>query len=220
MSSQWIEVDTYFEDTLLGADPVMQAVIDGNRAAGLPAIDVSATQGKFLSLLVKMTGAQRVLEIGTLGGYSSLWMARALPEQGRLITLEAAPKHAETARRNFARAGMEGRIELRLGPAADSLKQMIADGEGPFDLIFIDADKPGNPVYIEAGLALSRPGTVMVCDNVVRGGAVIDEASADATVTGSRAAIALFGDRARFEATAVQTVGTKGYDGFAIAIVR
>lgn len=220
MTAQWIEVDTYFEDELLGPDPVLQAVLDASRAAGLPAIAVSPMQGKFLELLVRMTGARRILEIGSLGGYSGICMARALPADGRLTTLEISPHHAEVARANFDRAGLAERIELRLGPAAGSLDRLAEEKAGPFDLVFVDADKPNNAPYIEAALPLSHSGTVVVCDNVVRDGAVADKASTDPNVIGSRRAITLLADRTRFSASALQTVGAKGYDGFAIAIVR
>lgn len=219
-SGLWTAVDTYFEDMLIGGDPVMQAVLDANRAAGLRPIDVSPTQGKFLDLMVRISGARRILEIGTLGGYSTLWMARAMPADGLIVTLEYEPAHAEVARGNFARAGFADRIELRVGKAADSLAGLAREGQGAFDLVFIDADKASNPVYIDWAVKLGRSGTVVICDNVVRGGAVADRTSRDADIVGSRQAIAAFGDKSRFEATALQTVGSKDYDGFAIAVVK
>jgi len=190
-------------------------VITANAAAGLPRIDVSPAQGKFLALLVRITGAVRVLEIGTLGGYSTLWMASALPEGGRIITLEAEPQHARVARENIARAGHAGRVGVIEGPAVESLARL----EGPFDLIFVDADKPSNPDYLRAALRLSRKGTVIVLDNVVRGGGVVDAESRDPSIIGTRAAFDLIAREPRLTATAIQTVGAKGWDGFAIMTV-
>lgn len=190
-------------------------VIAANAAAGLPGIDVSPAQGKFLALLVRITGAVRILEIGTLGGYSTLWMAGALPEEGRIVTLEAEPLHAKVARENIARAGHAGRVEVIEGRATESLARL----EGPFDLIFVDADKPSNPDYLRAALRLSRKGTVIVLDNVVRGGGVVDAESGDPSIIGTRAAFELIGAEPRLTATAIQTVGAKGWDGFAIMTV-
>ena len=215
----WSEVDNYIVDKLLPVDPVMNAVLAANAAGGLPAIDVSAAQGRYLELLVRMTGAKRILEIGTLGGYSTIWMARALPAGGRVVTLEYSPKHAAVAKANFERAGVAGRIELRVGAALDSLPGIDKDGLGPFDLIFIDADKPNNPGYLEWAVKLARPGSVIVLDNVIRDGAVIEAKSGDANVEGARAGFDFLGTHPRLRATALQTVGAKGYDGFAIAIV-
>jgi predicted O-methyltransferase YrrM len=220
MSEQvWSEVDTYIADRLIPADPVMDAVLAANAAGGLPAIDVSAAQGRFLELLVRMTGAARILEIGTLGGYSTIWMARALPAGGKIVTLEFAPKHAEVAKANFDRAGLSARIDLRVGPALDSLPRVEKDGLGPFDLVFIDADKPNNRNYLEWAVNLSREGTVIVLDNVIRDGGVIRTDRRDGSVEGARAGFDFLGSHPRIKATALQTVGAKGYDGFAIGIV-
>lgn len=215
----WASVDAYIEAKLLPADPVQQETLRRNAADGLPAIDVSAAQGKFLNLLVRISGARKVLEIGTLGGYSTIWLARALPEGGRLVTLEYEPRHAETARKNIERAGLGDKVEVRTGAAAGTLPVLAAEEAGPFDLIFIDADKPSNPIYLDWALKLSRPGTVVVLDNVVRNGAVADPRTTDANVIGTRAGFDFFAANPRLDATALQTVGGKGYDGFAIALV-
>jgi predicted O-methyltransferase YrrM len=213
----WSAVDTYIADRLLSdADPVFEAILRANAAAGLPAIDVSPAQGKFLHLMVKIAGARRILEIGTLGGYSTVWMAKALPPGGRFITLEYSPKHAEVARENVARAGLLDVVDVRVGAALDLLPAV----DGPFDLVFIDADKPNNPGYLDWAVRLSRPGTVIILDNVVRDGKVADASSADASVKGSRAAFDVFRNHPRLDSTALQTVGLKGYDGFAIALVK
>jgi len=213
----WTAVDTYVSERLLSdANPVFEAILRANAAGGLPAIDVSPAQGKFLHLLVKIAGAKRILEIGTLGGYSTVWMASALPSDGRLITLEYAPHHAEVARDNIARAGLLERVEVRQGAALDLLPAV----EGPFDLIFIDADKPNNPGYLDWALKLARPGTVIILDNVVRDGRVTDASSGDRNVQGSRAAFDFFHDHPQLDTTALQTVGLKGYDGFALALVK
>jgi len=213
----WSTVDAYVSERLLsGADPVLEAVLRANASAGLPAIDVSPAQGKFLHLLVKIAGARRILEIGTLGGYSTVWMASALPADGRLVTLEYSDRHAAVARDNIARAGLLDRVEVRQGAALDLLPGVT----GPFDLIFIDADKPNNPNYLDWALRLSRPGTVIVLDNVVRDGRVTDASSGDRNVEGSRAGFDFFHDHPQLDATALQTVGLKGYDGFALALVK
>jgi predicted O-methyltransferase YrrM len=214
-AKRWSAVDRYFAELLAPNDRHLEAALQANAAAGLPAIDVSATQGKLLALFVRMTRAARILEIGTLGGYSTIWMARALPEGGRVVTIEFNPRHAEVARANIAHAGLADRVDLHLGAALDVLPGL----EGPFDLIFIDADKPNNPHYLDWALRLSRPGTLIIGDNVVRGGAVIDPASADANVQGVRAFLRLMSEDPRLEGTAIQTVGEKGWDGFAIAIL-
>jgi predicted O-methyltransferase YrrM len=212
----WSAVDSYVAERLLAdANPVFEAILRANAAGGLPAIDVSPAQGKFLHLLVKIAGARRILEIGTLGGYSTVWMASALPPDGRLVSLEYAPHHAEVARENIARAGLLERVEVRQGAALDLLPAL----EGPFDLVFIDADKPNNPGYLEWALKLSRPGTVIVLDNVVRDGQLANAASTDANVMGSRGAFELIAGNPRLSATALQTVGAKGYDGFAVMIL-
>lgn len=215
----WGDVDRYIEETLIPADAVLDGVLKANREAGLPAIDVSPAQGKFLNLLVRMLKARLVLEIGTLGGYSTIWMARGLPQGARLVSLEADPLHATVARENIAAAGLKGIAEVRLGRAIESLPKLESEGLYPFDLVFIDADKPSNAAYLDWALRLSRPGTVVVCDNVIRDGAVTDRLSGDPGVRGARDAFALMGSNTRFSATALQTVGAKGYDGFAIAIV-
>jgi len=215
----WDDVDTYIGDKLIPHDRVMEEVLKANRKANLPAIDVSAPQGKFLNLLVRMTGARLVLEVGTLGGYSTIWMARALGRGGRLVTLEFSPMHAAVARENIGAAGLSDKVEVRTGRAIDTLPKLHAEGLHPFDLIFIDADKPSNAAYIEWAVRLGRPGTVIVVDNVIRNGGVTDALSGDASVRGSRDAFDLLGSHPRLSATALQTVGSKGYDGFAIAVL-
>ncbi|WP_136622437.1 MULTISPECIES: O-methyltransferase [Mesorhizobium] len=216
----WAAVDDYIVGSLFEADPVLDAVLAANNDHGLPAIDVSPAQGKLLSLLVRMRGARKVLEIGTLGGYSTIWMARALPVDGKIVTLELDPHYAGVARSNFERAGVSERVELRVGPALQSLAALGAENAGPFDFIFIDADKPNNPHYLSWAMPLSRPGTVIVCDNVIRDGAVVNEDGRDANVEGARAAFSFIGGEKHLDGTAIQTVGAKGYDGFAIAIVE
>jgi predicted O-methyltransferase YrrM len=214
----WRAVDHYIVESLLPDDPLLDSVLKANKAAGLPAIDVSAAQGALLNLLVRISGARKVLEVGTLGGYSTIWMARALPAGGRLVTLEYQKKHAEVAHSNIQRAGLADIVEIQTGRAADLLPGL--QPQAPFDLVFIDADKPGNPTYIDWALKLSRPGTIIVVDNVIRDGAVIQTQSTDFSVQGSRAAFAKIGGEPRLTATAIQTVGAKGYDGFAIAVVN
>jgi predicted O-methyltransferase YrrM len=218
---QWTAVDRYLTDTLLPPDPALEEALRASSAAGLPAIQVSPPQGKFLMLLALAVQARRVLEIGTLGGYSTIWLARALPQGGtaKLTTLEAVPRHAEVARANLARAGVADLVEVVVGNALDTLPRLAAANAGPFDLIFIDADKPGYPDYLEWSLKLSRRGTVIVADNIVRKGAVTDAASADANVQGTRRFLARVAADRRLSATAIQTVGSKGYDGFALAVV-
>ncbi|MDZ7966665.1 MAG: O-methyltransferase [Nostoc sp. DedSLP03] len=200
------------------SDPALDQALQTSAAAGLPPHNVSPNQGKLLLLLAQIQGAQSILEIGTLGGYSTIWLARALPSNGRLITLEAAPKHAEVARANIAHAGLSEVVDLRLGQALSTLPQIAAEGH-TFDLIFIDADKPSNPDYFAWALKLSRPGSLIIADNVVRNGAVIDSSSNDPSVQGVRCFNELLASEPRVNATAIQTVGSKGYDGFAIAIV-
>lgn len=216
----WTAVDRYAASSLLGSDPVMEDILERNRGSGLPAIDVSPLQGKFLDLMVRMCGARHILEIGTLGGYSTVWMARALPAGGRIVTLELEERHARIARRNFAAAGVSDRIELHVGPALSSLEKLGEARADPFDLVFIDADKPNNRRYLEWAMRLARPGTVIICDNVIRDGAVIEADSRDASVEGARDVFSFFGGHRRLEATALQTVGEKGHDGFAMAIVN
>ena len=215
---QWNAVDAYLVEKLV-RDAALDEVLAANAAAGLPAIDVSPAQGKLLHVLARMMGARRVLEIGTLGGYSTIWLARAVPEGGRVVTLEAMPAHAEVARANFTRCGVADRIELRLGPALDSLAALAAENAAPFDLVFIDADKPNNPHYLAWALTLSRPGTVIIADNVVREGEVLEGESRDASVQGVRRFLDMLAGEPRLTATAMQTVGIKGWDGLAFAIV-
>ncbi len=215
----WTTVDRYFTDLLVPQDTALIAALVASEAAGLPAHNVSPAQGKFLHLLARMQGARTILEIGTLGGYSAIWLARALPRGGRLVTLESDAKHAMVAQVNLARAGLAEMVEVRTGQAADTLQRLAAEDAGPFDLIFIDADKPGNPEYLEWSLELSRTGTVIVADNVVRNGDVADASSEDPNVVGVRRFTELVAAESRLTATAIQTVGIKGYDGFAIAIV-
>ena len=215
----WTDVDEYIVDSLLARDPILEAALKANRAAGLPSIDVSPAQGKFLNLLVRMCQARLVLEIGTLGGYSTIWMARGLPRGGRLVSLEAELLHATVARENISRAGLAEIVEIRVGRAIDTLPQLLAEELHPFDLIFIDADKPSNSAYLDWAMRLSRPGTVIVVDNVIRNGEVTDPLSGNASVRGSREAFENMGSNAHLSATALQTVGVKGYDGFAIGIV-
>lgn len=217
--NEWSAVDDYIAGHLLGDDPVLDAALAANAAAGLPAIDVSAVQGKMLHLLARGTGARRILEIGTLGGYSTIWLARALPEGGRLITLELEKHHAEVARANLARAGLADKVQVRVGPATETLDAMIADAEAPFDFIFVDADKEGYPAYLRAAMRLSRPGTMLVFDNVVREGGILDPDHADPRVQGTRALFDAMAAEPRLSATAVQTVGAKKWDGFALAVV-
>jgi predicted O-methyltransferase YrrM len=216
----WTDVDRYFEDTLLPNDEALDAALRANRAAGLPSIDVTPLQGKFLELLVRISGARRVLEIGTLGGYSTIWLARAIPKDGRLITLELDSKHAEIARANLKRAELLDRVDLREGRAIDSLSQLERESAGPFDFIFIDADKASNPEYLQWSLKLSRPGTVIVLDNVVRDGRVIDAKSADPDIQGIRRFTEMVASEQRLSATVLQTVAGKGYDGFALLVVQ
>jgi predicted O-methyltransferase YrrM len=219
MHKQWTTVDRFIIDLLVPSDPALDAALEASAAAGLPSIQVAPNQGKLLFLLARIQGARTILEIGTLGGYSTIWLARALPPDGRLITLEVNPRHAEVARANIARAGLEGVVELRLGPALETLSQLAAEGCGPFDLIFIDADKPNCPAYARWALQLARRGSVIIIDNVVRNGAVADATSNDPDVQGVRRCYELLAAEPRVSATAIQTVGSKGYDGFAIALV-
>lgn len=219
VKDQWIVVDRYISDLLVPSDAALDAALMASDDAGLPQIHVSPPQGKLLHLLALGLGARNILEIGTLGAYSTIWMARALPSGGRLITLEADPKHAEVARENIARAGLDSVIDLRLGKALDTLPSLASEGRGPFDLIFIDADKERNPDYFAWALKLSRRGSVIIVDNVVRRGSVVDEASHDADVMGTRRFFETIAREPRVSATAIQTVGSKGYDGFAMLLV-
>jgi predicted O-methyltransferase YrrM len=216
---QWTAVDRYINDLLVPSDPALDSALDDSAAAGLPAINVTANQGKLLQLLARLQGARSILEIGTLGGYSTIWLARALPANGRLITLEADAKHAEVARANIRRAGLDRIVDLRLGRALDTLPQLAAEGRGPFDLIFVDADKPSIPDYFRWALKLSRRGSLIIVDNVVRKGEVVDSASKDPNVQGVRRFNELVAAEPRVSATTIQTVGSKGYDGFTLALV-
>ncbi len=216
---RWTAVDRYLADLFAPHDAALEEALQVSAAAGLPSINVTPAMGKFLQLLARGQGARTILEIGTLGAYSTIWLARALPEGGRLITLEADPKHAEIARANLARAGLAGIVELRPGPAQETLPRLVDEGRGPFDLIFIDADKPGYPDYLAWALKLSRRGSLIIADNVVRDGAVIDAASNDPRVHGVRRFNELLAAESRVSATVIQTVGSKGYDGFTVALV-
>jgi predicted O-methyltransferase YrrM len=217
---QWSAVDRFITDLLVPADPALDAALADSAAAGLPAISVSANQGKLLNLLARAQCARAILEIGTLGGYSTIWLARALAEGGRLVTLEAEPRHAEVARSNIARAGLAGVVDIRLGRALETLPQLVSEGLGPFDFVFIDADKESTADYFAWSLKLTRRGSLIVVDNVVRKGAVIDADSDDSKVHGVNRFYAMLAAEPRVSATAIQTVGSKGYDGFAIALVN
>jgi predicted O-methyltransferase YrrM len=219
-STTWTAVDDFISDALIPGDAVLEAALADSAAAGLAAINVTAPQGRLLQILAQTLGAKAILEVGTLGGYSTIWLARALPAGGRLITLELDPAAAKVARANFARAGLDAVIELRLGRAIDSLRALIAERRAPFDLVFIDADKASNADYFRAALDLTRAGSLIVVDNVVRGGAVVDAGSRDPNVEGTRRLYDAMGAEPRVSATAIQTVGSKGYDGFAVARVR
>ena len=215
----WAAVDDYIVDRLVGGDQP-QAALEANAAAGLPAIDVSPAQGKFLYLLAKSTAARRILEVGTLGGYSTIWLARALPADGRLVTLEIDPHHAEVARRNLEEAGVGDRVEVRVGPALDSLAALAKERIGPFDFVFIDADKEHNADYVDAAIDLARPGALILVDNVVREGGVLDDRSTDSKILGTRRLYDTIANEPRLEATAIQTVGSKKWDGFILAVVQ
>lgn len=218
MQKTWDKVDRYFEDLLVPNDDALDAALKENKAAGLPPIDVTQLQGKFLEFLVRISGARRVLEIGALGGYSTIWLARALPEGGRVVTLELEPHHAEVARRNLDRAGALDRVEVIVGSALDTLPKLVSRVE-PFDLIFIDADKESYPEYLGWALKLSRPGTVIVADNVVREGLVADADCDDPRVQGVRRFAEMMSAEPRLSSTVLQTVGAKGYDGFSLSVV-
>ncbi|MEU6969242.1 O-methyltransferase [Kitasatospora aureofaciens] len=216
----WNAVDAYFSEQLVGHDPVLEAATAAADAAGLPKIAVAPNQGKLLHLLALTQGARRILEVGTLGGYSTIWLARALPADGTLISLELDPRHAEVARGNLARAGLGEVAEVRVGRAADSLAALVEQGEEPFDLVFIDADKPSNPEYFRRALQLTGPGSLIIIDNVVRGGAIADAASTDPAIVGTRTLHELIAAEPRVTGTSVQTVGSKGYDGFTLVRVQ
>jgi predicted O-methyltransferase YrrM len=214
------DVDAFLTRHLVAEDPVLDAALARAARAGLPAHDVAPNQGKLLHLLARMCGARAILELGTLAGYSTIWLARALPEGGRLVTLEAQPAYAAVARENLAAAGLGDRVEVRVGAALDTLPALAAEGAGPFDLVFLDADKERNPDYLAWALRLTRPGSVIVADNVVRGGAVADAHDEDPRAQGVRRFIEQLGAAAQLTSTAVQTVGSKGWDGFALALVE
>jgi predicted O-methyltransferase YrrM len=216
---RWTLVDHHITERLVPREPDLDAALKANAAAGLPSIDVAPNQGKLLHLLALSMGARRILEVGTLGGYSTIWLARALHPGGRLITLEVDPKHAAVAQSNLDRAGHSQSVELRIGPAKDSLAALIAEGSAPFDLIFIDADKPGIPAYLTLSLKLARLGSLIVIDNVIREGEVINTATTDPAVQGVRTMFEMLAAEPRLSSTAIQTVGSKGYDGFALAVV-
>lgn len=214
----WSPVDEYFFSALNAPDQALSQALADQEAAGLPAINVSPNQGKLLHLIAEATGARKILEIGTLGGYSTIWMARALPPGGKLITLEYAAKNAAVAQRNLERAGLSDRVDIRIGPAIETLPKLT--GEAPFDLFFLDADKESNADYVAWSLKLARPGSLIIVDNVVRGGRVIEAATQDAMVQGVRRMVDLIANEPRLEATAIQTVGAKGYDGLLFARVK
>jgi len=216
---KWIEVDRYINGHLAPHDAPLDAAVAANSAADLPAIDVTPNQGKLLYLLAQLVGAKRILEIGTLGGYSTIWMARALPKGGRLITLELMPKHADVAQANLERAGVAHRVEIRVGKALDLLKKMGKEGVKPFDLVFIDADKANGPAYLKWALDHTHKGSLIIVDNVVRDGEIVNARSADPDIRGSRRVFEMMAAEPRLTATALQTVGSKGYDGLAIALV-
>jgi predicted O-methyltransferase YrrM len=215
----WTSVDEYFERRLSLSDVVLDAALDDSNAAGLPAINVTPAQGRFLALLIRVMGARRVLEIGTLGGYSTIWMARELPDDGMLVTLEISASNASVAQRNIERAGLAGRTTILVAPASESLNRLMADRTAPFDFVFIDADKEHSVEYFEAALALTRTGSVIIVDNVVRKGAIIDASTSDSMVLGMQRLMERLAHERRVSATAIQTVGSKGYDGFILAVV-
>lgn len=220
MSKTWDAVDDYYAKAFGANDPVLKKVLVASKRAGLPDIQVSPLQGRLLMLLAQSMGARRILEVGTLGGYSTIWMAQALPKDGRLITLEYEKLHAEVATRNIAMAGLADKVQVRQGAGIDSMTALVKEKAAPFDLVFIDADKPGYPDYLNWSLKLTRPGSLIVADNMVRKGKVADAKSRDAAVQGARKFNALIAKNSKLEATAVQTVGSKGYDGFVLARVK
>jgi predicted O-methyltransferase YrrM len=220
ITQRWNEVDGYFNGKLLAADPVLDKVLEANAGAGLPAIDVAPNQGKLLHLLARMKGASSILEIGTLGGYSTIWLARALPADGKLVSLEFEHLHVQVAEDNLRAAGLADKVQIVEGPALESLAKLEAQGQAPFDFIFIDADKPNNPHYLKWALKLASPGAVIVADNVVRDGEVVNGDSGDDRVQGIREFIDLLAAEPRIDATALQTVGSKGYDGFVLGVVK
>jgi predicted O-methyltransferase YrrM len=217
--AMWTAVDAYLSDHLIANDEVLEAALRDSKSAGLPEIQVTPLQGKMLAIFARMIGARRILEVGTLGGYSTIWLARALPDGGHLLTLEAAPKHAAVAQKNLERAGLPGKVELRIGPALSTLAQLVTENAAPFDLIFLDADKEHNADYLQWAMKLAHPGTVIVTDNVVREGALLDAKSDDPAVQGTRRFFEAVAAEPRLTATAIQTVSGKKYDGFALLIV-
>jgi predicted O-methyltransferase YrrM len=218
MRNGWADVDAYVSERLVGADPALDGALADAEAAGLPAIDVSPPQGKLLHLLTRLVGARTVLELGTLAGYSTIWLARALPADGLVVTVEIEPRYAEVARANLERAGLESLVDARVGAALDVLPAIEAEGLGPFDLVFVDADKRNSPSYFDWALRLTRPGSVIIVDNVVRGGGVL--AGNDEWSRASREVVERLAAEPRVDATVIQTVGSKGWDGFALAVVR
>jgi len=218
MNDNWVGMDAYIADHLLPPDPALENALSANAAAGLPSYDVAPNQGKLLHILARIAGARRILEIGTLGGYSTIWLARALPGGGKLVTLESDPAHAEVARSNIEAAGLAAQVDLRLGRAIDALPRLA--GEAPFDLVFIDADKRNNSHYLDWAIKLSRPGTTIIVDNIVRDGAVLNPEDETPSVLGTRELFEMLSDTPELTATALQTVGSKGWDGFVIAIVN
>jgi predicted O-methyltransferase YrrM len=219
IQDQWTAVDQYFNELLIPEDPALDFTLQSMKQAGLPSIQVTPLQGKFLSILTQTVQARTILEIGTLGGYSTIWLARTLPDDGRLITLEANPKHAQVARTNITHAGLDKKVDLRVGLALDSLARLSDEKVPAFDFVFIDADKPNNKAYFEWALKLTHPGSLIVIDNVVRDGEVVNERSHDTAVQGVRAFMPVLSSEPRVTASAIQTVNSKGYDGFAIALV-
>ena len=217
---RWNVVDDYINDLFIGTDAALDSALKASDDAGLPSIQVAANQGKLLMLLARAQNARRILEIGTLGGYSTIWLARALPPDGRLVTLELEPKHAAVARANVARAGLGEKVDVRVGPALESLKKLVAEKREPFDFVFIDADKTGYPDYLTWSLKLAHRGTMIIADNVVRDGAIADARSQDSSVQSVRRMNEMLAKEPRVSATVLQTVGTKGYDGWAIALVN
>jgi predicted O-methyltransferase YrrM len=219
MADLWTQVDEYFGGLLVPHDAALDATLAANRKAGLPAIDVAPVQGKFLELLVRIAGAKRILEIGTLGGYSTICLARGAGADGRVVTLEYNPKHAEIAHANIAAAGLDAQVEIKIGRAIENLPHVEQEASAPFDFIFIDADKRSNPDYLRWALHLSRPGSIIIVDNVVRDGRVLDAGTDDADIQGIRKFAEMLAAEPRLSSTALQTVGVKGYDGFSISLV-
>ena len=219
-AERWTEVDHYIDDLFVLSDPILESALQASVDAGLPPIQVTPSQGKLLAILSQSIQAKSILEIGALGGYSTIWLARSLTKGGRLITLEVDPKHANVARANLKQAGLDGTAELILAPALETLPKLVEEGVGPFDLVFIDADKPNTAAYFEWALKLTHPGSLIITDNMIRNGEVVNPESTDASVLGARQFNAVLAGEPKVTATMVQTVGSKGYDGFAIALVK